>query len=244
MRKLGRLILILALMVVLLSPSAAVFARAGGSTGGGGGTTGGGGTGSSSYGGSGYGSSRTYHSVYFLGRRYGYYGSSPVSIMVSVVFLGVILYPNAKRFIARKRSEYAAPRETEPASKELEGEFSTLFYKVEAAWGQHDQDTLEQVMSPHYFAKQKRILDGYRRQHKADRMESVAIVAVEEELTGRDDQVHVAVTAQARDYFEYLDKNAAYNEHVRDEAMIERFVEVWEMHREDGQLILDNIRQV
>lgn len=244
MRKFGRLMLILAVMLVLLSPSAAVLARAGGSTGGGGGATGGGGTGGSSYGGGGYGASRTYHRVYFFGRSYGYYGSSPVSIMVSFVFLGVILYPNAKRFLRRKRAEYAAPRETEPASTELEDEFSALFYKVEEAWSQNDQATLERVMSPHYFAKQKRILDGYRRQRKADRMESVAIVAVEEELTGHDDQVHIAVTAQARDYFEYFDKNAAYNEHIHDEAMIERFVEVWEMHREDGQLILDNIRQV
>ncbi len=241
MRKLGRLTLILAIMLVLLSPTTAVFARAGGSTGGGmtGGGTGGSG---GSYGG-GY-STRSYHSVYFFGRHYGYYGSSPVSVMVSVVFLGVLLYPMGRRFLQRKRAEYAAPRETEPASKTLEDEFSHLFYQVEEAWGHNDQQTLQQVMSPHYFNKQKRILDGYQRQGKADRMESVAIVAVEEELTGRDEQVHVVVTAQARDYFEYFNKNEAYNAHVRDDAMIERFVEVWEMHRTDGQLILDNIRQV
>lgn len=244
MRKYGRLIILIAILAVLISPTAAVFARAGGSTGGGG--TGGGTGGGSSFGGSSYGSTstHTYHSVYFFGRRYGYYGTSPVGILTSVVIFGAFMYPTARNFLRRKRQEYAAPRDTAEASPELEHEFSALFYQVEEAWGNNDQETLRSVMSPHYFTKQQRILEGYTRKHMIDRMESVAIVTVEEELTGRDDQVHVAVTAQARDYFEYLNKNQAYNEHIRDNAMIERFAEVWEMHRENGQLVLDNIRQV
>lgn len=224
-------------------PLTAVSARAGGSTGGGGGTggtsggSGGGSTTTSYYNNGTGGGSTTYYS-----RGNGTGNDRGEAIGTLIAFGGLILF-QASRTIKQARSNAQAPHDPYPIDDDLAKEFEPLFYRVEDAWSADDEATLQQAFTPKYFGLQRAILFRWRKQGKINRLDNVAIVQLEQEASSPD-RPHVVVTAQARDYFEYPDQPAAYNQSQHDQAYIERFTEVWELQRlADGQLIVSNIRQ-
>jgi hypothetical protein len=257
MRRIWRYFLIAIIICTCFSPLLSVSARAGGASGGSGGSGGGNGAagGGSSYGNNGgtsaytgrsYGQSRstnayTYRRAFYFFGNYGYYSNAWFG---DILFVGIFASASVVPYLRRKRIERAQPHNTAPMSVDLEREFTELFYRVETAWADNDQYALRQVFDRGYFIQQKLILDGYTRHNKINRLESIAVVNLLEELTGKPNRIHVAVTAQMRDYFEFFDQDERYNEQVRDDALIERFTEVWEMHRDArGQLLVDTIRQ-
>ncbi|KRO15175.1 hypothetical protein [Lacticaseibacillus saniviri] len=228
-------------LIMICLPITPVSARAGGSTGGGG-------TGGTS-GGSGGGSTTTsyYNDGTSGGRSTTYYGRGTTSnrgaIIGTMITFGVFLFYQATLAVRRARSNAQAPHDPYPIDDDLAKEFEPLFYKVEDAWSADDEATLQQAFTPKYFGLQRAILFRWRKQGKINRLDNVAIVQLEQEASSPD-RPHVVVTAQARDYFEYPDQPAAYNQSQHDQAYIERFTEVWELQRlADGQLIVSNIRQ-
>jgi Flp pilus assembly pilin Flp len=235
MRNKIRFTVIAAMIAVMMLPTFAVSARAGGSHIGG---FGGGHIGTHTFGGGGtrfYGG-RHFFFFPFFGRR-----TSIIWLIIIAVALIAALY----NWLQKKRVERAQPHDTVPMTAELADEFSKLFLRVEDDWSRNDQDDLARVFDPGYMRQQRILLNSYARKNSYNRLTDVAIVNMEEELTGDPNRVHVAVTAQMRDFFEYTDKDERYNAKLRDDAEIQRFTEVWEMHRDEaGNLIVDTIRQV
>jgi len=225
--------------MLLICPAVA-FARAGGSTGG----NGGGGGGTSTGGGT---TSNTHDNSYYDDyNRHGYYGRHSYSPVGMVIFGGIIVLSFGQGF-RRNRKRYRANR-TNPdnvmsISSDVQAEFETLFYQVETAWTANDLQTLQSVMAPRYFRKQRRLLNRYVKQHKRDQLEGLVILELGQELTSVPDKLNIVVTAQARDYFQYDNQSVAYNQNVYNNTYIERFTEVWELRRVNQQLIVKNIRQ-
>lgn len=243
MKRIGLLILLalLVLLVVCPVPSQIVSARAGGSTGGSrssGGTSRGGstsGTRTSTY----YGGSRRGSSANDDNSDNGYAGLYALSL----VGVGFASYSGLK-FYRKKHYEMSQPHNTSPIDTDFEKEFSNLFYQVEEAWSKTDMNMLAQLMTPHYFNKQKRIINRWRQFGKINRLDSLAIVDLEYEATSSNQKRHVVVAAQARDWFEYPHKSKAYNRAKEENAYIERFKEVWELVDSPNGWLLNNIRTV
>lgn len=233
MRKWLKVVALTVILTLMNLPTVAVSARAGGSHIGG---FGGGGLGHSFGGSTRYFGGRHFFFFPFFGRH---------SSIIFLIIIAVAIIAAGYNWLQRQRVTRAQPHDTVAISPELADEFTQLFLRVEDDWSRNDQDDLQKVFDPGYFRQQRILLNSYARKHSFNRLTDVAVVDLQEELTGKADQVHVAVTAQMRDYFEYTDKDERYNAKLRDEAMIQRFTEVWEMHRDEaGQLRVDTIRQV
>ncbi|WP_054671634.1 hypothetical protein [Lentilactobacillus senioris] len=224
------------LVVLLWMPALPAFARAGGSTGGGGsagGSTGGGGStyvggGTSSYGGG-----------YYGGRGYG--RGAGWALLAPLGFIGILAGRNRYK---QRQFERNLPHDVGPIDPQLAAQFEELFYTVESAWSQTDQEQLVKLMTPpDYYDKQKRILTNWQKEGKINRLDNVAIVDLQQEFSDPH-ATHVVVVAQAKDYFEYPHQSEQYNQFKQDEALIQRFTEVWELTTNStGQLIVENIRQ-
>ncbi|MFC6181890.1 hypothetical protein [Lactiplantibacillus daowaiensis] len=234
MKKWG-LVLILSLLFSLAPLTA--YARAGGSTGGGGGSTGGGGTSTG-------GNSSHYHDDddYYHHR---YTRSNPYMDIIIFGSFGMLIFvPKIRRGLQKQQVNRVHPQNTMPMPADLQAEFEPFFYQVETAWTHNDQATLQQLMVPRYFKKQRKILDGYTKKHKIDQLEGLVIIELAQVLTDSPSRLQVVVTAQARDYFQYDNQSAAYNQNIYEQAYIERFTEVWELSRQaDHRLVLKQIRQ-
>ncbi|MEJ6348960.1 hypothetical protein R4Y45_06975 [Holzapfeliella sp. He02] len=240
MKRMGLLVLLalLVLLIVFPVPSQLVSARAGGSTGGGrsGGSTSRGGSTSGTRTSTYYGGSRRSSSSSDDNSYAGFYALSLVSV-------GFASYSGLK-FYRKKHYELSQPHNTLPIDTHFEKEFSDLFYQVEEAWSKTDMNMLAQMMTPHYFNKQKRIINRWRQFGKINRLDSLAIVDLQYEATSSNQKRHVVVTAQARDWFEYPHKSKAYNRAKEENAYIERFKEVWELVDSPTGWLLNNIRTV
>lgn len=225
-----KIFLTISLIVALFcAPTVSVSARVGGAIGGGGGMHMGG---HPSYGGGHMMSGRRM----LLGR--GLWFGGPIIVLALAV--------GGWQLLKRRQQDRAATR-TEalsPIDPALAKDFEPLFYTIEEAWSQNDQATLAQHMTSKCFRRQKAILDRWQQAGRLNRLEDLVLIDMQQELSDAD-HPHVVITAQARDYFEYLDRPAAFNQTQHDEAMIERFSEVWELAyaQADGRLLLAKIRQ-
>ncbi|MCI1986398.1 MAG: TIM44-like domain-containing protein [Lactobacillus sp.] len=232
-----KLILTIGLVVALFcAPSVTVAARAGGAVGGGGGMHMGGGT---SYGGGMHmGGGRMFVGRHMLLGRGVWFGA-PILAVVLVIGGWQLLKrrQNAQAAVPQKSALY-------PLEPQLAKAFEPLFYTIEEAWSQNDQETLAQYMTSRYFGRQKALLDRWQRAGRRNRLEDLALIDVQQEASDAD-HPHVVVTAQARDYFDYPERSAEFNQAQHDDAMIERFTEVWELAyaQADGRLLLAKIRQ-
>ncbi len=224
--------------MLLICPVVA-FARAGGSTSGNN-SGGNGGTSTGAY------TSNTYDNSYDDYNRRGYYGRNYYSPIAMVVFGGIVVLSFVPVFL-RTRKQYrfnrVHPNNVMSVSTDVQTEFETLFYQVETAWTTNDIQTLRGVMSSRYFRKQRRILRRYAKKHKRDQLEGLVILELGQERTKFSKKLKIVVTAQARDYFQYDNQSAAYNQNLYDNAYIERFTEVWELCRVNQKLIVTSIRQ-
>lgn len=239
MRKLFRRLTVAVILSFLLLPNAGVFARVGGSHFGGfgGGTHSFGGGTHTFSGGSRFFTGRHFFFFPFFGGR----GSGTFTWIILLIVAGVLLY----RWLQRQRVRRAQPGVTVDLTPEFDAEFSKLFYRAEDDWSRNDQEDLARVFAPGYMRQQRILLNGYARKHSYNRLTDVAIVGLQQEVTGDPQHIHVAVTAQMKDFFEYTDKDEQYNANLRDAATVQRFTEVWEMHRgDDGELLVDTVRQV
>ena len=100
-------------------------------------------------------------------------------------------------------------------------------------------------MSSYYYVKQKRIINGYIRDHKIDQLEGLVIVDLEQVITSPDEKIKVIVTAQARDYFQYNNRSDDYNRQIQEDAKIERFKEIWTLTwKDENNLQLCNIKVI
>ncbi|WP_461225213.1 Tim44 domain-containing protein [Lacticaseibacillus suihuaensis] len=221
------LIVLLALAALPLTPT---LARAGGATGGttGGGTTGGGTT----TGGTTTDRTNT--------RGYNNANTSPITVFASFIVLtgglGVITYKRN-----HPSTGTARVRATTALDPEVEATFPALFDAMEAAWSANDQATLATLMTPRYFRSQKRLLDRWAKAGKCNRLEGMTIIALAQEPSRSG--LHVVVTAQGRDWFEYPAESPAFNQQQHDDAMISRFTEVWELVAIDQVWRVKRIRQ-
>lgn len=226
MRKI--VVIVMLSLAVLLAPPVSVSARAGGATGGHV-STGTRSTGSPSM----YAGRRM-----IMGRR-SFYGFGPGGLIA----LGFIGWQVVK--MVRRRQAEAGPStaDTYPIDDVLAKDFEPLFYAVEDAWSKQDVEALYPLMTAKYYERQQAILAKWAQAGKVNRLDAVALVDTAQEPSDPD-HPHVVVTAQARDYFEYQDQPDAYNQQLKDDAMIQRFTEVWELaYAEDGHLLVANIRQ-
>ncbi|WP_461215003.1 Tim44 domain-containing protein [Lacticaseibacillus sp. GG6-2] len=159
-------------------------------------------------------------------------------LIVFVVVIGLAL---ARR--RRPAASRVTSTSSEPIDADLAKAFEPLFYHVEKAWSDNDQATLATLMTAKFYKHQKAILDRWEKQGKRNRLEDVVIIATAQERSDAD-HPHVVVTAQARDYIEALNQPAAVNQARRDQALLARFTEVWELaYAEDGRLLVAKIRQ-
>jgi len=216
------------------------FARAGGSTSGNNNSGGNGGTSTGAY------TSDTYDNSYDNYDRRGYYGRNYYSPIAMIVFGGIVVLsfvPVFRRTRKQYRFNRVHPDNVISVSADIQAEFETLFYQVETAWTTNDVQTLQGVMSPRYFRKQRRILRRYTKKHKRDQLEGLVILELGQARTRLSKKLKILVTAQARDYFQYDNQSAAYNQNLYDNAYIERFTEVWELRRVNQKLMVTSIRQ-
>lgn len=226
-KKLVMLVIACALFALPMTP---VAARAGGATGGGhvstGGTTS-------------FGSSRSIGGPrMFFGRRRLLYGGPG-----ALIAIGFVVWQIARYRRQTQASTEAKTGDVYPIDADLAPEFEQLFYAVETAWSDNNVDALYPLMTAKCYGKQRAILDRWQREGKTNRLDSLAIVDTSQEVSDAD-HPHVVVTAQARDYFQYANQPDTYNQQLKDDAMIQRFTEVWELaYAEDGHLLVDNIRQ-
>jgi len=227
------LFMIINLSLLLALTSTPVFARAGGSMGS---------NGSSSS----NSSTNTYNNDnYYRGyHNYNNYGINRLSL-IDVVFTGFIGF-SLFQSIKRRRQTKKTPSETyDQLTPKLNSSFEPFFYKVEDAWTKNDLETLKILMSPNYYAKQKRIINGYIRNHKIDQLDGLVIVELQQVVTAPDKKIQVIVTAQARDYFQFNDKSEDYNQQVQDDTNIERFTEIWTLKwQNENHLLLCNIQTI
>lgn len=216
------LLVIFHLLFFLTISSTTVLARAGG------------GMGSSSSSGSNSTSNGNYDNYNYYGNRgYNNYGRSrfPLLDAALIGFVGFSFF----RFFKKNRQEnFVLPETYDELSPELNAKFEPFFYQVEDAWTKNDLDTLENLMTPRYFAKQKRIIMGYIREHKIDHLDGLVVVEVEQVVKPPSGKIQVIVTAQARDYFQYDNKSEQYNQQIQEDTNIERFSEIWTLSWKDG----------
>lgn len=231
MKKLTLAIIIGLLFIFAMTPTI-VSARAGGSMG------------SSSTSSSSTSSSDYNDNNYYGYRRYGGYGRGRFSLM-DVFFIGVTGLL-AFRSIKRKRQEnYTLPETYDELTPHVKEHFEPFFYRVEDAWTKNDLETLKTLMSPYYFGQQKRIINGYIRNHKVDHLEGLVIIDLQQVINPDHGDVQVIVTAQARDYFQYDNKTVEYNQQIQDDTNIERFKEIWTLTWQEGnRLLLGGIKVI
>ncbi len=236
MRKLGRWFIPFLVLIILILPSSIVFARAGGFHGGfGGGHYFGGHTSFRS-------SPDVFHGRWFLfwGPRFAIRDNGLLSFLAVLI----VLLPAAYIFLRSERQKRLAESETNTLSDELQREFSTLFFQVEHAWSENDQQFLQRVFGSVFYQQQKGILDNYTSKNLVNRLDNISIISLRKVNTPYENQLKISVTGQMRDYFEHTDRDAKTNAKIRESATINRFTEVWEMHRElNGHLRVDTIRQ-
>lgn len=224
------MIIVSLLFVFTLTPTI-VLARAGGSMGSS--STSSSNTGSSSYDNDNY----RYRGYNNYGRR-----SSP---LMSAFFIGVTGFIIFQSFSRRRRENYTEPDTYDELTPQVKEHFEPFFYKVEDAWTNNDLETLKTLMSPYYFVKQKRIINGYIRNHKVDQLEGLVIIELQQVVDPSHGNVQVIVTAQARDYFQYDNKTDEYNQQIQDDTNIERFKEIWTLSWQEGdRLQLDGIKVI
>lgn len=226
-------------MLVLLVCPIMALARVGGSTGGNG-SGGNGETSTEPY------LSNTYDRSYDDYDRRGYYGrhdNSPIGLIIGSVIVVLSFVPVFGRTRRQYRFDRVHPDNVMLLSADIQAEFEPLFYQVEAAWTTNDLQTLQNVMAPRYFRKQRRILKRYAKQHKCAQLEGLVILELGQVRTKFSKQLKIVVTAQARDYFQYDNQSAAYNKNLYENAYIERFTEVWELRQTNNKLVVLNIRQ-
>lgn len=223
-----------------VSPTISTFARAGGAVGGG----------TVSFGGShstGGGSTSTGNAFYnrgiYFGRPGWGYGHGGIfnwlGVLVPIVFLGYGLRRRTKQQLVADQQ----PHDVGELGAELANEFEPLFYAVENAWVSGNKAELQRLMTPKYFKQQQIILNNWRQEGKVNKLDNLVIVKLQREYV-KADELHVVVTAQARDYFQYPDRADEYNQYLQDNTMIQRFTEVWELVKDNnGQYLVNNIRQ-
>ena len=233
MKKLTLIMAIMSLSFLFIMAPTTTFARAGGSMGGS--STGSSSTSSNSS--DNYDNYRGY-------RGYGGFGRNRFSLVDAALigFSGLSFFHFYRR---NRRENYKIPETYDALTPELNTHFEPFFYKVEDAWTKNDLETLKTLMSPYYYAKQKRIINGYVRGHKVDHLDGLVIIDLEQVVTSSDEKVQVIVTAQARDYFQYDNKPESYNQQIREDTNIERFKEIWTLvWKDETNLQLCNIKTI
>lgn len=229
LRKLTLFILINLLLLLSLTATP-VSARAGGSVG------------SSSTTSSSTSSSNT-DDDYYRGRGYNNYGHNRFSLL-DFAFMGFFGFTFLKSMKRRRQENYVLPETYNELTPELNTQFEPFFYQVEDAWTKNDLGTLKTLMSPHYFAKQKRIINVYIRNNKVDHLDGLVIIDLQQVIDPPNNKTQVIVTAQARDYFQYSDKTEQYNQQLQDDTNIERFKEIWTLKIDGNQLQLCDIKVI
>ncbi|WP_225046799.1 hypothetical protein [Lacticaseibacillus kribbianus] len=231
MRKILMIMMLLASLALAL-PLTPTPARAGGATGGGGTGGGGGTTGGGTTGGTGDTTTRRYDNDN---------NTSPITVFASFIVLtgglGIITFKRNHPSAGRN----AALTDTVDLDPDVARTFPALFDAMEDAWSRNDQAMLATLMTPGYFRKQKRLLNRWARQGRVNRLEGMTIIELAQEPSRRG--LHVVVTAQGRDWFEYPAQSAAFNREQYDDAMIARFTEVWELTAIDNVWRVARIRQ-
>ncbi|MGQ2375001.1 TIM44-like domain-containing protein [Companilactobacillus zhachilii] len=218
-------------LLFFLTPTT-TMARAGGSMGSSGSTTS-----SSDTSDSGYDNYRGY-------RGYNNYGNNRFSMM-DVVIIGFIGFSFLTSVRRNRRKNFKLPETYDELTPQLNDCFEPFFYQVEDAWTKNDLATLRELMSPFYFTKQKRIINGYIRQHKIDQLDGLVIIDLQQVVTSSDQKMQVIVTAQARDYFQYDNKTTEYNQQIQEDTNIERFQEIWTLTwKDETNLQLCNIKTI
>jgi len=233
LKKLTLFIVIISVSFLFILNPTITFARAGGSMGGSS-------TGSSS---TSSNSSDSYDN-YRGYRGYGGYGRNHFSLVDAALigFSGLSFFHFYRR---NRRENYKIPETYDALTPELNAHFEPFFYKVEDAWTKNDLETLKTLMSPYYYTKQKRIINGYIRGHKIDHLDGLVIIDLEQVITQSDEKVRVIVTAQARDYFQYDNKPDSYNQQIQEDTNIERFKEIWTLvWKDETKLQLCNIKTI
>lgn len=180
------------------------------------------------------------------GYRGGYnnYGRRQSSLM-DVFFIGVTGFLFFHSFKRNRQENYTLPETYDELTPQVKEHFEPFFYKVEDAWVKNDLETLKTLMSPNYFSKQKRIINGYIREHKVDHLDGLVIVDLQQVVDPTRGEVQIIVTAQARDYFQYDNKTDEYNQQIQDDTNIERFKEVWTLNWLEGdRLQLGDIKVI
>ncbi|WP_126322031.1 TIM44-like domain-containing protein [Companilactobacillus musae] len=176
-------------------------------------------------------------------RNYNSYGYNRLSL-IDFIFMGFVGFSFFKTIKRRRQNNFTVPKTYDELHPKLKTAFEPFFYKVEDAWTKNDLETLNSLMSPHYYFKQKRIINSYIRNHKTDHLDSLVIVDLQQAITNIDEKIQVIVTAQARDYFQYDNKSAEYNQQIQEDTNIERFTEIWTLTWKDDDLQLCDIKPI
>jgi len=225
-------IIFVSLSFIFITPTTSVLARAGGSMGSSSTST------SSSY------SSNDSNNYYRGYRGYNNYGYGRFSL-INMALIGFVGFSFIKSIRNKRQNNYTLPETYAELTPQLNTSFEPFFYQVEDAWTKNDLRALNSLMSPHYFSKQKRIINTYIRNHKIDHLEGLVIIDLQQVADPPNGKVQIIVTAQARDYFQYDNKSVEYNQQIQEDTNIERFTEIWTMKFTDNaKLQLCDIRTI
>lgn len=177
-------------------------------------------------------------------RNYNNYGYNRLSL-IDFIFMGFVGFSFFKTIKRRRQNNFTVPETYDELNPKLKTTFEPFFYNVEDAWTKNDLETLNSLMSPRYYVKQKKIINNYIRNHKVDCLDSLVIVDLEQIINDTDEKIQIIVTAQARDYFQYNNKSKKYNQQIQEDTNIERFKEIWTLTWKDKtNLQLCNIRPI
>ncbi|CAJ1181801.1 hypothetical protein CPR19088_GLDEOEPO_01544 [Companilactobacillus paralimentarius] len=231
MKKLALFIVVSISFLFIMVPTT-TLARAGGSMG------------SSSTSSSSSTGSDSYYDNYRGYRGYNNFGYNRFTIG-DIVVTGFFVLFSVYSFKRNRQKKYTPPETYDELTPQINTHFEPFFYQVEDAWTKNDLETLKTLMSPYYYAKQKKIINGYIRNHRIDKMDGLVIIDLQQVMTSSDEKVQVIVTAQARDYFQYDNKTDDYNNQIQEDTNIERFKEIWTLTwKDETNLQLCNIKTI
>ncbi|MBI5724241.1 MAG: TIM44-like domain-containing protein [Planctomycetes bacterium] len=119
-----------------------------------------------------------------------------------------------------------------------------VFLKLQECWQNRDYGPMTNLMMAHLHAEHCKQIEGMRRNHEINKMENLAVKAVDivhvrYTSKANDRQFAALITASARDY--YVDDRTG--KEIRGDDSSATFQEFWTFHWQDGAFLLGLIEQ-